>query len=321
MKFNRRNFLRLAAGAAALPAFRSVAFAQSYPSRPLRLVVGYAAGGAADIMARLVGEWLSRRLGQPVVIENRPGGGNRVGAEIVLRSPADGYTLFMAASANVITTQHETVNFVRDSAAIAIVGQEPIILSVTPSLPPTTLAEFIAYAKAHPGKLTMASPGVGTLPHIAGELFKIMAGVDMTHVPYRGGAPALTDLMSGQVQVAFMGPAASMGFIRSKQIRPLAVTSDTRAAVLRDVPTVGEFVPGYEASQWFGIVAPKNTAPEIVARLNREIDQGLADPELKARLENLGETVVARPAADFAKRIAADADKWANVIRRAGITL
>ena len=321
MKFHRRDFLRLAAGAAALPALRAAALAQSYPSHALRLVVGYAAGGAADIMARLVGEWLSRRLGQPVVIENRPGGGNRVGAEVALRAPADGYTLFMAASANVITTQHETVDFVRDSAAIAMVGQEPIILSVNPSLPPTTLAEFIAYAKAHPGQLAMASPGVGTLPHVAGELFKIMAGVEMTHVPYRGGAPALTDLMSGQVEVAFMGPAASMGFIRSKKIRPLAVTSDLRAAVLPDVPTIGEVVPGYEASQWFGVVAPKNTAPDIVARLNHEIDQGLADPALKARLENLGETVVARSSADFAKRIVADADKWANVIRRAGISI
>jgi len=322
MRFHRRGFLRLAAGAAALPGLPRIARAQPYPSRPVHLVVGFAAGGAADIFARLIGEWLSKRLGQPVVVENRPGAGASVGAEMALRSPADGYTLFMASSANVVNASlHGGLNFVSDSAGIAMVAQEPIILSVNPSLPPKTLPEFIAYAKANPGRLSMASPGNGTLPHIAGELFKITAGLDMIHVPYRGGAPALTDLMGGQVQVAFMGPAASMGLVRSGKIRALAVTSNTRAAELPDVPTLGEFVPGYEASQWFGVVAPKNTPPDIVERLNREINDGLVDLQLKSRLEDLGETVVARSPADFTKRIAADADKWANVIRHAGISI
>lgn len=286
------------------------------------MVVGFAAGGAADVFARLIGEWLSKRLGQPIVVENRSGAGGSVAAEIVLRAAVDGYTLFMASSANVVNASlHDGLNFVSDSAGVAMVAQEPIILSVNPALPPKTLPEFIAYAKANPGKLSMASPGTGTLPHVAGELFKIMAGVDMVHVPYRGGAPAMTDLMAGQVQVAFMGPAASMGFIRSGKIRALAVTSEMRAAVLPDVPTAGEFVPGYEASQWFGVVAPKRTAPDIVERLTREINEGLVDPRLKARLEDLGETVIARPSTDFVKRIAADADKWAKVIETAHIAI
>jgi len=317
----RRDFLRLGLCTAMVPILSRTAAAQSYPARPLRLVVGYAAGGAADTLARLVGEWLSRRLGQPVVIENRLGGGGSVGTEFALRSAADGYTLLMASSAEVIKTQNENVNFVRDSTAVAVVGQEPIILSVSPSLPADTLPEFIAYAKANPGKLSMASPGNGTIPHIAGELFKLMAGVDMVHIPYRGGAPALTDLMGGQVQVAFMGPAASMSFIKAAKIRALAVTSETRAAVLPDVPTAGEFVPGYEASQWWGIVAPKSTHLDIVDMLNKAINEGLSDPPLKARLEDLGETVIARSPADFGKRIATDADRWANVIRTAKISI
>ena len=317
----RRDFLRLGLCTTLAPILSRTAAAQSYPARPLRLVVGYAAGGAADTLARLVGEWLSRRLGQPVVIENRLGGGGSVGTEFALRSAADGYTLLMASSAEVIKTQIENVSFVRDSTAVAVVGQEPIILSVGPSLPVNTLPEFIAYAKANPGKLSMASPGNGTVPHIAGELFKLMAGVDMVHIPYRGGAPALTDLMGGQVQVAFMGPAASMSFIKAAKIRALAVTSETRAAVLPDVPAAGEFVPGYEASQWFGIVAPKSTHLDIVDMLNKAINEGLSDPPLKARLEDLGETVIARSPADFGKRIATDADRWANVIRTAKISI
>ena len=317
----RRAFLRLAAGAAALPGFPPAARAQAYPSRPIHLVVGLAAGGAADIVARLVGEWLSRRLGQPVVIENRVGSGGRVGAEFALRSPADGYTLFMAASAQVINAQNEQVNFVRDSAAVAMVGNEPIILSVNPSLPVRTLPEFIAYAKANPGKLSMASPGNGTIPHVAGELFKLMAGVDMVHIPYRGGAPALTDLMGGQVQVAFMGPTVSMSFIKAQTIRALAVTSETRAAALPDIPAVGELIPGYEASQWFGLVAPKGTPAGIIDRLNAEINAGLADTQLQGRLVELGETVVARSAAEFGRRIGGDADKWAKVIRTANIKI
>jgi tripartite-type tricarboxylate transporter receptor subunit TctC len=315
----RRDFLHLGLCTTMLPILPRTAAAQSYPARPLRLVVGYAAGGAADILARLVGEWLSRRLGQSVVIENRVGGGGSLGTEFALRSAADGYTLLMASSAEVI--KNEKVNFVRDSTAVAVIGQEPIILSVSPSLPVNTLPEFIAYAKANPGKLSMASPGNGTVPHIAGELFKLMAGVDMIHVPYRGGAPALTDLMGGQVQVAFMGPAASMSFIRAAKIRALAVTSATRAAVLPDVPAAGEFVPGYEASQWFGIVAPSSTPLDIVDRLNRTVNEGLTDPRLKTRLEDLGETVIAHSPVDFGKRIASDADKWADVIRAAKISI
>jgi tripartite-type tricarboxylate transporter receptor subunit TctC len=240
---------------------------------------------------------------------------------MVLRSPADGYTLFMAASANVINTQNDKVSIVRESAPIAMIGQEPIILSINPSLPVKTLQEFIAYAKANPGKLSMASPGNGTVPHIAGELFKLMAGVDMVHVPYRGGAPALTDLIGGQVQVAFMGPAASTSFIKAEKIRALAVTSKTRTVAFPDIPAVGEVVSGYEADQWFGIVAPKGTAPEIVKKLNNEINAGLADTQLQARLIDLGQTVVARSATEFAQRIAADADKWANVIQRARINI
>lgn len=317
----RRDFLRLGLCTAMVPILLRTATAQSYPARPLRLVVGYAAGGAADTLARLVGEWLSRRLGQPVVIENRVGGGGSVGTEFALRSAADGYTLLMASSAEVIKAQNEKVNFVRDSTAVAVVGQEPIILSVSPSLPVNTVPELIAYAKANPGKLSMASPGNGTVPHIAGELFKLMAGVDMVHVPYRGGAPALTSLMGGQVQVAFMGPAASMSFIKAGKIRALAVTSGTRGAVLPDVPTAGEFVPGYEASQWFGIVAPKSTPLDIVDKLNSAINEGLTDPPLKTRLEHLGETVIVHSPADFAKRIAADEDKWADVIRAAKISI
>ena len=317
----RREFLRLGLCATAAPIFPRVVVAQSYPSQPVRLIVGLAPGGAVDILARLIGEWLSRRLGQPVVIENRPGDAGSVGAEMVLRSPADGYTLFMATSANVINAQREKLNFVRDSMAVALVGQEPIILSVNPSLPTKTLPEFLTYARANPGKLNMASPGNGSVPHIAGELFKLMAGIEMVHVPYRGGAPALTDLMGGQVQVAFMGPAASLSFIKAEKIRALAVTSESRAAVLPDIPAAGEVVSGYEASQWFGIVAPKGTAPDIVKKLNAEINSGLADAQLRARLVDMGESVVAQSAAEFGQRIARDADKWANVIQTAHIKI
>ncbi|HVV63619.1 MAG TPA: tripartite tricarboxylate transporter substrate binding protein [Pseudolabrys sp.] len=317
----RREFLRLGLCATAAPMMPRIAAAQSYPSRPVRLVVGLAPGGAVDILARLVGEWLSRYLGQPVVIENRPGDAGSVAAEVVLRSPADGYTLFMATSANVINAQRHKVNFVRDSTAVAIVGQEPIILSVNPSLTVKTLAEFIAYAKENPGKLNMASPGNGSVPHIAGELFKLMAGIDMVHVPYRGGAPALIDLMSGQVQVAFMGPAASLTFIKAEKIRALAVTSEARAAVLPDIPAAGEFVPGYEASQWFGVVAPKDTAPDVVSKLNAGINAGLADPQLRTRLLDLGESVVPRSSAEFGQRIVRDAEKWAKVIQAAHIKI
>jgi tripartite-type tricarboxylate transporter receptor subunit TctC len=317
----RRDFLLLGLCATVAPIRSRNAAAQNYPTRPLRLVVGLAPGGATDIIARLIGEWLSARLGQSVVIENRPGAGGSVAAEMVLRSPADGYTLFLAASANVIITQNDKLSIVRESAPVAMISQEPVILSVNPSLPVKTLGEFIGYAKAHPGKLSMASPGNGTVPHIAGELFKLMAGVDLVHVPYRGGAPALTDLMGGQVQIAFMGPAASTSFIKTEKIRALAVTSKARMAAFPDIPSIGEIVSGYEASQWFGIVAPKNTAPEIVGRLNNEINAGLADPQLQARLIDLGQAVHAQSAPEFAQHIAADADKWAKVIKTAHINI
>jgi tripartite-type tricarboxylate transporter receptor subunit TctC len=317
----RRDFLRFGLCTTMASILSGSAAAQSYPVRPLRLVVGFAPGGATDIIARLIADWLSRRLGQPVVVENRIGGGGTIAAEMALRSPADGYTLLMAASSNVFNTQHDKIHFVSDSAAVAIVGQEPIILSINPSLPASTVAEFIAYAKANPGKLTMASPGNGTVPHVAGELFKLMAGIDLAHVPYRGGAPALTDLMGGQVHIAFMGPAASLSLIKAKKIRALAVTSETRAAALPDIPALAEVVPGYEASQWFGLVAPKGIAPDIVDRLNGEINAGLADAKLHARLVELGDTVVARSPAEFAQRIAIDAEKWANVIQKAHISI
>jgi tripartite-type tricarboxylate transporter receptor subunit TctC len=323
MTLARRAFLGLAAGVAALPTLPRTVAAQGYPNRPVRIVVGTAPGGAADIFARLIGDWLSKRLGHPVIVENHTGAGGVIAAEMVLRSPADGYTLFLAiSSASIVNgSLRDGLNFIRDSVPVAILVQEPIILSVNPSLPPKTLPEFISYAKANPGRLSMASPGNGTTPHIAGELFKIMVGIDMTHIPYRGGAPALTDLAGGQVQVAFMGPAASMALVRSGKIRALAVTSETRAAVLPDIPTIGEFVPGYEASNWFGLVAPKNTAPDIIDKLNKLVNEGLADPQVRARLVGLGGTVMARPAADFGKRIAADADKWADVIRTAKIKI
>ena len=317
MTLSRRAFLRQTAGIAVLPLVSEIVCAQTYPSRPIRVIVGYAPGGATDILARLIGGWLSKRLGQPVIVENHPGAGSAVAAEMVMRSPADGYTLFLAAAANTINS----AIFVHDSAAVAMVSEEPIILSVNPTLPPKALSEFIAYAKANPSKLSMASPGTGTVPHIAGEYFKMMANVDMVHVPYRGGAQALSDLMAGQVQAAFMGPAASMALIRSEKIRALAVTSNARAAVLPEVPTISEVVPGYEASQWFGVVAPKNTPSEIIDKLNALINEGLADAQVKARLADLGQTVVARSSTEFGKRIAADADKWAKVMRTANIKL
>jgi tripartite-type tricarboxylate transporter receptor subunit TctC len=319
----RRDFLRLGVLATVAPILPWGAAAQSYPARPVRIVVGTAPGGAADIFARLIGDWLSKQLGQPVIIENRTGAGGVVAAEMVLRSPADGYTLFLAiSSASIVNASfRDGLDFVRDSAPVAMLVQEPIILSVHPSLPAKTLPEFVAYAKANPGKLSMASPGNGTTPHIAGEMFKIAVGVDITHVPYRGAAPALTDLAGGQVQAAFIGPAASIGFVRSEKIHALAVTSKTRAAVLPDVPTVGEFVPGYEASNWFGLVAPKNTAPDIIDKLNNLINEGLADPQVRPRLMDLGGSVAANSAVEFGRRIATDADKWANVIRTARISI
>jgi tripartite-type tricarboxylate transporter receptor subunit TctC len=323
MKIARRKFLRLAAGAAALPAMSRVATAQTYPSRPVHLIVPIAAGGAQDILARLMGQWLSERLGQPFVIENRPGGGGNIGTEAVVRAPADGYTILLASPANTINaTLHGKLNFnfIRDIAPIAGIARGPFFVAIHPTVPAKTVPELIAYAKANPGRLSMASAGIGTGPHMAGELFKMMAGVDMVHVPYRGGGPALSDLLGGQVQAMFPTTASSIGHVKAGRLRALAVTTARRAEALPEVPTVGEFVPDYEASFWFGIGAPKSTPIEIVDRLNTEINAALADPKMRARLADLGGEAMAGSSADFAKFVAHDTDKWAEVIKFAGIT-
>jgi len=322
MKLPRRNFLHLAAGAVALPVVSRFAFAQAYPSRPVRIIVPFAPAGASDITARLIGQWLSERLGQQFVIENRPGGGGNIGTEAVVRAPADGYTLLMVGSANASNaTFYDKLNFnfIRDIAPVGSVFRGPYVMVVNPSVPARSVPEFIAYAKANPGKLTMASSGTGAVPHVAGELFKMMAGIDMVHVPYRGGGPALTDLLAGQVQVYFPTTVASIGYIRAGRLRALAVTAATRSDALPDIPTVGEFLPGYEASTWYGVGAPKGTPAEIVEKLNKEINAGLADPTMKARLADLGGDVLVLSPADFGKLIADETEKWGNVIKSAGI--
>jgi tripartite-type tricarboxylate transporter receptor subunit TctC len=319
---HRRQFLHLAAGAAALPAVSHIARAQAYPSRPVRMIVPIAPGGAQDILARLMGQWLSERLGQPFVIDNRPGGGSNIGTEAVVRAPADGHTLLLIppdSAINATLYDKLNFNFIRDIAPVAGVFRGAYVMVVNPSVPAKTVPEFIAYAKANPGKINMASVGIGSGPHIAGELFKMMAGVNVVHVPYRGGGPALTDLLGGQVQVMFPGTVASIEYIRAGRLRALAVTTATRSEALPGIPTMGEFVPGYEASQWFGIGAPKNTPAEIVDKLNREINAGLADPKIKARLADLGGEVLALSPADFAKLIAEETEKWGKVIRAANI--
>ena len=287
MKLPRRQFLHLAAGAAALPALSRVARAQAYPTRPVRLIVSIAPGGGSDITARLIGQWLSERLGQPFIIDNRPGGGGNIGTEAVVRAPADGYTLLMVSTTHATNaTLYDKLNFdfIRDIAPIAGVFRGAFVMVVHPSVPARSVPEFIAYAKANAGKVNMASSGTGAAAHLAGELFKMMAGIDMVHVPYRGGGPALTDLVAGQVQVYFATTVASIEYIRAGRLRALAVTTATRSDALPDIPTVGEFVPGYEASYWAGIGAPKATPAEIVEKLNKEINAGLADPKIKARL-------------------------------------
>jgi tripartite-type tricarboxylate transporter receptor subunit TctC len=321
MKLPRRNFLHLAAGAAALPALSPFAWAQGYPTRPVRLIVPVAPGGSADITARLMGQWLSERLGQQIIIENRPGGGTNIGTEAVVRAPADGYTLLMVGSYNATNAalyDKLNFNFIRDIVPGII--RTAFVVVVHPSFPAKTVPEFIAYAKANPRKVNMASAGNGTGSHIAGELFKMMAGVDMVHVPYRGGAPALNDLLGGQVQVFFPAVSAYIEHIRAGRLRALAVTTATRSDALSDIPTVGEFVPaGYEASTWYGIGAPKPTPAEIVEKLNKEINASLADPKLKPRLADLGGEVLALSPADFGKLIAEETEKWAKVIRAANI--
>jgi tripartite-type tricarboxylate transporter receptor subunit TctC len=322
MRLPRRQFLHLAAGAAASPTLSRIARAQTYPSRPVRIMVGAAPGGAFDILARLIGQSLSERLAQPFVIENRPGAGSNIAAEAVVKAPADGYTLLLVSSVNAINaTLYDKLNFnfIRDIAPVASLLRQPQIMLVNPSFPAKTVPEFIAYAKANPGKISMASAGNGTGPHLGGELFKMMAGIDMVHVPYRGGAPALTDLIGGQVQVMFIGPIEVVEHIRAGRLRGLAVTAARRLDALPDLPMVGDFVPGYETSNWFGIGAPRNTPAEIVERLNKEINAGLADNKLRARLVELGGTVLPGSPAEFGKLIADDTDKWAKVIKTAGI--
>jgi tripartite-type tricarboxylate transporter receptor subunit TctC len=321
MKLPRRRFLQLAAGAAALPAVSRVARAQTYPSRPVHLIAGYAAGGANDIAARLIGQWLSERLGRPFVIENRPGAGSNIGTEAVVHARPDGYTLLQVSVSNAINaTLYDKLNFnfIRDIAPIASIMRVPGVMEVNPSVPVKTVPEFIAYARANPGKINMASAGNGSAPHLYGELFKVMTGVDMLHVPYRGGAPALTDLLSGRVQVYFSTLPASVEYIRVGKLRPLAVTTATRSEALPDIPTVAEFVPGFEASGWQGVGAPTNTPVEIVDKLNNEINAALADPKMKARLADLGGTVLAGSPADFGKLIAEETEKWGKVVKFAG---
>jgi tripartite-type tricarboxylate transporter receptor subunit TctC len=322
MKLPRRKFLQLAAGAAALPAASRFAWAQAYPVRPVRLIIGYPPGSGPDINARLIGQWLSERLGQPFVIDNRPGAGSNIGTEAVVRAPADGYTLLIAASANASNaTLYDKLdfNFIRDIAPVASFTRAPFVMEVHPSVPAKTVPEFIAYAKGNPGRINMASSGNGTVPHLAGELFKMMTGVDMVHVPYRGGTAALVDLLRGQVQVRFGSLTESIQYIKDGKLRALAVTTASRSEVLPDIPTVGEFLPGYDASAWTGVGAPRNTPAEIIEKLNREINAGLADPKLKARFTDQGLAAFVGSPADFGKFIVDETEKWAKVVRTANI--
>jgi tripartite-type tricarboxylate transporter receptor subunit TctC len=322
MKIPRRTFLQLAAGAAALPAVSRIARAQAYPTRPVRLIVGFPPGGTTDIAARLISQWLSERLGQPFVVENRPGAGGNMGTEAVVRAPADGYTLLLVGAYNVINAafyENLKFDFVRDITPVAQMIGVPLVLEIHPSLPAKTLPEFIAYAKANAGKINMVMAGNGSTLHVSGELFKMMTGINLVNVPYRGAAPALTDLLTGQVQVMFDFIPASIEHIRSGKLRALAVSTATRSEVLPDVPTIAEVVPGYEASGWFGVGAPRNTPADFVEKLNREINAGLNDPRMKARIADLGATVIAGPPADFGKLISAEAQKWAKVVKFAGI--
>jgi tripartite-type tricarboxylate transporter receptor subunit TctC len=322
MKIPRRRFLHLAAGASVLPAVSRIARAQTYPSRPLRIIVPYPPGGGTDIIARLMGQWLSERLGQPFIIENRPGGNTNIGTEAVVRAPPDGYTLLVvdtAAAINATYYDKLNFNFIRDIAPVAGIASQLLIMEVNPSVPAKTVPEFIAYAKANPGKLNMASSGNGNITHVSGELFKLMTGVNMLHVPYRGIAPAVADLLGGQVQVCFVGIIASLEYIRAGQLRALAVTTTSRLEALPEIPSLSEFLPGYEATDWKGIGAPKNTPPEMIEKLNKEINAGLADPKLRARFAELGAAGIPGSPADLGKLIAEETEKWAKVVKFAGI--
>jgi tripartite-type tricarboxylate transporter receptor subunit TctC len=322
MKLLRRGLLQVAAGIIALPAASCFAWAQTYPTRPVRIIAPTATGGAPDILARLIGQWLSERLGQQFVVENRAGSGTNIGTEAVVRASPDGYTILLVSSASAINaTLYDKLNFVflRDIAAIAGIISLPFVMVVNSSVPAKTVSEFAAYAKSHPGKISFGSPGMGTPGHVAGELFKMMAGVDMIHVPYRGGGAVLTDLLGGQVQVLFATTSLAVEQIRAGKLRALAVTSATRWEGLPDIATVGDFVPGYEASSIFGLGVPKKTPVEIIDTLNKEVNAGLDDPKLKARLVELGGGVLAGSPADFGKLIADETEKWGKVIRAANI--
>jgi len=322
MKLPRRQFLQFATAAAALPAVPRVAFAQPYPTRPVRWLVAFTAGGSSDILARLMGQWLSERLGQQFVIENRPGAGTNIATEAVVRAAPDGYTLLLATPANAINaTLYDRLNFnfIRDIAPVAIIMGAPNVMVVSSALPVKTIPEFIAYAKANPTKVNMASSGVGASSHLSGELFKMMAGVDMVHVPYRGTPSAITDMLGGQVQVMFATVPTAIEHIRAGTLRALAATTSTRLEVLPEIPTVGEFVPGYEASAWWGVGAPRNTPTEIVDKLNKEINAGLADPKVRERLADLGGTVLAGSPDDFGRLIAEETVKWSKVVKFAGL--
>jgi tripartite-type tricarboxylate transporter receptor subunit TctC len=322
MTLLRRQFLHIAAGSVALPAVSRVTWAETYPSQPVRVIVGFAAGGPNDILARLIGQWLAKRLGHPFVIENRLGAGSNIATEAAVHAPPDGYTLLLVGSPNAINaTLYDRLNFnfIRDIAPVASFMRGALVLVLHPSVPAKTLPEFIAYAKANPGKLSYGSGGVGGITHITAELFKMMTGVEMVHVPYRGVAPALTDLLGGRVQALFANPAQSIPYIGAGRLRAVAITTATRSEALPDIPTVGEFVPGYEASSIFGFGAPKNTPAEIIDKLNKEINAGLADPEIKARVADLDGTVLVGAPADFGKLIADDTEKWGKVIRAANI--
>ena len=322
MKLPRRQFLHLAAGAAPLLAARGIAHAQSYPARLVRIVVGFSAGGSTDIGGRLIGQWLQERLGQSFVIENRPGAGTNIATESVVRAPPDGYTLLMVGPSSAVNaTRYDKLNFMflRDIAPVASMIRQPQVILANPSLPAKTVPELIAYAKTNPGRITMASAGMGSTGHLVGELFKMTAGVDLVHVPYRGAGPALTDLLGGQVLISSAGISGSIEYVRSGKLRALAVTTTTRSEALPDVPTVSEFVPGFEAGDWLGVGAPRDTPTEIIDELNKEITAGVADPKIKARFADLGGTPLALTPVEFGKFLAAETEKWAKVIRAANI--
>src|SRR5438270_170790 len=315
MKLHRRTLLRTAGAALAAAATPRLASAQAYPLRPVRIVAGFAAGGGVDVTARLIGQWLAGRLGQSFVIENKAGAGGNIGTEAVVNAAPDGYTLLLATVPNAVNAslyEKLNFNFIRDIAPVAGIIRVPMVILLNPSVPASTVPEFIGYAKANPGKINMASAGNGSAPHIAGELFKMMAAVDLVHIPYRGQGPALTDLLGGDVQVLFATAPGTGDYIRAGRLRALAVTSASRADVLPELPTVGDFVPGYEASQWYGLSAPKNTPAEIVARLNREINAGIADPGMKARFAAIGGEPLPGSASDFGRLLARETEKWAR---------